>query len=639
MEDKTKENKSSIKEKVKNYIKNKKAVAMILEYILTIECFAMLFLAVTPGEVKAATTATDENGITWAYTLYNGKATNVYYASGELSETVTIPSTLDGYPVENIGKIFGFSSYNIFSQNYESIKNIEIPNSVTSIGESAFSGCSSLISVNIPNGVTSIEFYTFKNCSSLIEVEIPSSVTSIGQNAFSGCSSLTKLEIPNGVTSIQSNTFSECSSLTEVKIPDSVTSIGAEAFSSCRNLTSIEIPNSVTSIGYEAFYRCYSLTEIEIPDSVTYIQSEAFKNCISLESIVIPSSVTSIGQNAFEGCSSLTEIEIPSSVTVIGLEAFKDCKKLSSITVSEQNTKYVSEGNILYDKNKTILIKCADTKEGNIIIPNTVIKIERSSFYDCSSVTSIEIPNSVTSIGYEAFKRCVLLKSIEVPESVTDIESRAFYGCYNLKDIYVNNEQSNITLGSNWSGVAYVHYKDCKHTITKLIEQGLEIEEVSNNLEDEKIVCREDYKFKVKNLQGETITDKIVKMTLQGVTKEITPNENGIYIIEGVNRDITLMIGKQNGEKFQATDENGIVWNYTYQDGKAIEVYYESGELDKTVIIPSTLDGYPVENIYNKNGVGRNIFVKSSNTYNTTVEKVIIQEGVESIGKRCIWIL
>ena len=158
----------------------------------------------------------------------------------------------------------------------------------------------------IPDSVTSIGDYAFSNCSSLESVVIPDSVTSIGWDAFRDCSSLTSIVIPDSVTSIAGDAFEGCSSLESVVIPDSVTSIGGSAFRDCSSLTSVVIGDSVTSIGDWAFRDCSSLTSVVIGDSVTRIGSSAFYNCSSLTSVVIPDSVTSIGSYAFYACSSLT---------------------------------------------------------------------------------------------------------------------------------------------------------------------------------------------------------------------------------------------------------------------------------------------------------------------------------------------
>ncbi|MBO4343172.1 MAG: leucine-rich repeat domain-containing protein [Clostridia bacterium] len=133
------------------------------------------------------------------------------------------------------------------------------------------------------------------------EVVIPNSVTKIGDRAFSGCTGLTSVTIPNSVTKISSSAFSGCSSLTSVTIPYSVTEIGSSTFSGCSGLTIVTIPDSVTEIDYRAFYGCSSLTSVTIPNSVTKIGDGAFSHCSSLTSVTIPNSMTIIDLHAFDG--------------------------------------------------------------------------------------------------------------------------------------------------------------------------------------------------------------------------------------------------------------------------------------------------------------------------------------------------
>ncbi len=227
------------------------------------------------------------------------------------------------------------------------LTSVLIPNSVTSIGEWAFAGCPKLETIYVDPA--NVEFSSLdgilynKDASTLLccprrktIVTIPNSVTSIGNGAFSGCSGLTSVSIPNSVTSIGARAFYGCSGLTSVTIGNSVTSIGDHAFYDCSSLTSMSIPNSVTSIGEWAFNDCSSLTSVTIGNSVTSIGDYAFYDCSSLTSVTIPNSVISIGNGAFSGCSGLTSVSIPNSVTSIGEWAFVACSRLETIYVQRE---------------------------------------------------------------------------------------------------------------------------------------------------------------------------------------------------------------------------------------------------------------------------------------------------------------
>ena len=198
--------------------------------------------------------------------------------------SVTIPNS-----VTSIGE-FAF-------RGCSSLTSVTIPNSVTSIGDGAFASCTSLTGIRVTEGnshyssdASGVLFNkdktTLVQCpGAFAAYTIPDSVTSIGGSAFRGCSSLTSVTIPDSVTSFGSDAFQGCTSLTSVTIPDSVTSIGGWAFYYCTSLTSVTIPDGVTSIGGWAFYNCTSLTSVTIPDSVTSIGMSAFEDCTSLTDV------------------------------------------------------------------------------------------------------------------------------------------------------------------------------------------------------------------------------------------------------------------------------------------------------------------------------------------------------------------
>ena len=343
-----------------------------------------------------------------------------------------------------------------------SLQSVTIPDSVTSIGDSAFSCCSSLQSVTIPDSVTSIGGRAFGECSSLQSVTIPDSVTSIDESAFSWCTSLQSVIIPDSVTSIGDRAFWGCTSLQSVIIPDSVTSIGNKAFSDCKSLQSVTIPDSVTSISDSAFSGCSSLQSVTIPDSVTSIGRRAFSKCSSLQSVTIPDSVTSIGRWAFLKCSSLQSVTIPDSVTSIGAGAFSGCSSLHSFTIPDSVTSingnpffscpariinyskhFVIVENNLYTSDKRKLISYL-SKENHFIIPDSVTSIGAMAFFACSSLQSVAIPGSVTSIGTGAFTWCSSLQSVTIPGSVTSIGNVAFWGCSSLQSVTIPDSVTSI---------------------------------------------------------------------------------------------------------------------------------------------------------------------------------------------------
>ena len=242
----------------------------------------------------------------------------------------------------------------------------------------------------------------FIGCSSLTSLVIPDSVTYIGDNAFSSCRSLTDIVIPDSVTSIGNNAFWNCCSLTDIVIPNSVISIGDKAFEYCSSLSNIVIPDGVTSIGDWAFGGCSSLTDIVIPDSVTSIGGYAFWYCESLTDIVIPNSVTGIGDKAFFDCKSLSSLVIPESVVNLNGNPF--CRWNGELKCLSPY--FIYDNKVLFDKDKSKIIAFRDKNTTSYVIPDSVSCIGDRAFCGCSSLSIVVIPDGVTSIGNGAFEGC-----------------------------------------------------------------------------------------------------------------------------------------------------------------------------------------------------------------------------------------
>ncbi len=364
-----------------------------------------------------------------------------------------------------------------------------IPDSVTSIGDDAFSGCTGLTSITIPDGVTSIGRYAFSGCSSLTSITLPfvgaekdgtsnthfgyifgassssdnddyvpsslkkvviTSATSIGSDAFSDCSSLTSVTIPSSVTSIGYAAFFGCTGLTSITIPDGVTSIGNYAFSRCSSLTSVTFAegSKLTSIGDYAFSGCTGLTNITIPERVISVGARAFSGCTGLTSMTILDGVASIGNFAFAGCTGLTNIVIPESVTTIGIGAFSGCTSLDSITLpfvgaTQEGADNAYFGYIFGAGSSTSNDDYVPSSLKTVVIVSAT-QIDGYAFYDCHSLTSITILSRVTSIGNSAFSGCTGLTSIVIPDSVTSIGASAFYNCRSLMNITIPDSVTSI---------------------------------------------------------------------------------------------------------------------------------------------------------------------------------------------------
>ena len=376
-----------------------------------------------------------------------GKTTLIRCPSG-FAGTYDIPST-----VNNLKD-------SVFS-NCTDLTDVTIPNNITTIPYSAFRG-SGLTSVVLPDNLKTIGDYAFSSCGGLTTITIPSGVRVIGDSAFNTCEKLTTVMLSADLTTIGDYAFSDCFELTAIMIPDEVESIGKNAFYNCVELTTVTLPASVNDLGEAVFIYCEKLTEIKVasdslyfssdrgvllnkdktvlvegpggftgpyvvPHTVTEILRSAFYECTGLTTVTFPDGLETIGDSAFGGCRELTSVIIPKGVTTIGSNVFNGCDAMAAIDVSPDNPNYSSDGYVLFNKNKTILIRTPGGFTGPYIIPDSVTRISNNAFNGCAGLTTVTIPSSISAIGNNIFYNCTRLMTVTIPSSVTSIGNEVFY--------------------------------------------------------------------------------------------------------------------------------------------------------------------------------------------------------------------
>lgn len=364
-----------------------------------------------------------------AYTLINGNtAYSVSKGSTTSSNVIIIPAVYSELPVISIGN-------SAFANSY--LTDISIPDSVTSIGDSAFLTCSYLLYIALPTNITMIRSHTFNGCMGLSNIIIPNGVTIISNNAFSHCTGLTSISLPNSIKSIGNVAFYGCLQLSTIILPTNIISIGKNAFENCSNLSAINIPDSVTNIGYEAFNRCSSLTNISVDPSNLYYQSISgalynksgttiFKMPEGISgAFTISSTVTNIAYEAFWGSLKLSNITIPNSVISIESNAFASCWGLTNLTLPESVIKI----------GKSAFISCRGLTSINL--PTNITRIEDYLLYDCFALNSITVPNKVYYIGAYAFSASHLTNIILHPTTPPTLGAYAFQYCAQLSNISV----------------------------------------------------------------------------------------------------------------------------------------------------------------------------------------------------------
>ena len=393
-------------------------------------------------------------------------------------ENVSIPESV---------KSIGMKAF----MNCKKLNNVIIPDGVTTLGNNAFAQCDSLTNVVIGNGVISIGNCCFMTCEKLKEIKIGQSVESIGESAFESCS-IVEIILPASVNSI-SRAFSYCNSMekitveednqyfcsvdgvlydkemtTLIKYPENknddeyiilngVETIGNGALEHCNNLIKLFLPESTMNIEHFSLAYCKKLQSIEVDYNNEWLCSENgvlfnkektiliyYPEAKETTQYIIPSSVTEICAYAFCSCQNLKEVIISENVEKIDSPTFNNCVALECITVNEDNQKYCSDEGVLFNKEKTQLIRCPIQKQGeNYIVPDSVQIIKRNAFVNNSTLKHIEVSDNVTTIEHSAFTFCENLLGIKLPASLIDIPENIFWLSYNLSNIVIDENNQN----------------------------------------------------------------------------------------------------------------------------------------------------------------------------------------------------
>ena len=598
------------------------------------------------------------------YTVKKKKATITRYV-GSATE-VTIPSTLGGYPVIAIGK-------DAFEDNY-SIKEVTIGNNVKTIGYAAFENCRNLVTVKITGNVETIDQYAFSYCDDLETISIPKSIKTIGCDAFYESDWIEKVYITD--IAAWCNIDFGCSQSNPL--------YSGELYFNKKLVKDLVIPEGVTQIKDWVFYS----TDIEtviISNTVKSIGSSAFSNCYNIKEVTLPNSVTSIGGHAFSGCSSLESIVLGDGVKTIEKWAFGWDESLKNITVSENNETFSSVDGVLFNKDKTKLIKHPQGKYyenstydipigvitigenafedcyiDNIIIPDSTITIEENAFLNCS-ILELTIPDSVQTIGAYAFAVCENLYNAIIGNGVTIIGEAAFNGCGYLENVKIGNSVKEIREGA-FAGCEYLTSIVIPDNVNRLGERafyecsGLEDVVIGNG-----ITTIEEYAFDgCKYLSNLTIGNSVENIGIcafAGCSYFLDDLEipNGVkYIGSGAFsgcyniRSLTIGNNVENIEwdafygcdNLETVNFNAINcedmfgydgWRYSSAFSNTSLISLNIGNDVKTIPQYAFADCYYLENVT----IGENVetIAKNAFAYCTNIASIEIPDSVKSIEK------
>lgn len=352
------------------------------EYYTKIPEFTIIGETGTAAEAYA-----DENG-------FEFKMKTLEDLTGDCGASVTYKLTPDGIlTISGSGEMYSYIAVNTPWSSYISgdgdyvIKEVNVTDGVTSVGDRAFYGCSSLAKVSLSSSVTHIGDRAFANCMTLSSVSMSDGIVSIGNEAFSYCTALKTISLPETLQTLGKRAFSR-SGLTEITLPESLNTVGEMVFNGCELLTDATI--NCATVPSQLFAESTSIKTVTLSNTVREIGEAAFKGCVSLSSVASTDSLVAVGQYAFEGCTSLAEIVFESTVENYGIYCFKDCTALTSFTFSDI-VKTIPEG---------MFYGCASLS--SVTLGDNVESIGNYAFVDCSGLSTIFVSYKVRTIGLHA---------------------------------------------------------------------------------------------------------------------------------------------------------------------------------------------------------------------------------------------
>lgn len=408
-----------------------------------------LFLKFDGSPVQAATSSENVireqeviDGIEWLAEEYpEGSVFVQPVEQSQIGEEVTIP--------EYVGDLHVTTIYPMAFEDCDGLKTVHMPDSITGIGFSAFSGCSELTYINLSKNLRVIDTKAFASCK-LQSISIPEGVTVIPEYAFTGCKNLESVYLPPSIKTIKTCAFENCAILS-ITIPQSTTSIDISALEGCSYLEFIDVnPYNDTYSSENGVLFNKDQTELllcpmtlknvyTIPDSVTSLHNFAFKNCKQLTEIIFPDGLKDIGDNTFYGCSGLVRMELNKNLTEFKLSMIAGCKNICEFEVDSENETYCSVDGILYNKKEQSTIICPASYRGAVVLPSWVKTVGEGFFSNHPLITKITFPDSVTTI-YSNFQNCYSLESVQFGKGLVKLNSKAFTQCYSLTRIDVDEE-------------------------------------------------------------------------------------------------------------------------------------------------------------------------------------------------------